>query len=97
MRMIPTLCRCLLAVGLWWSQAQQGETAQFEKPSESPADPDRIDAVFTPPSPETIPPGRQGERIRMGYEIVVHTQPRPDVPGKQFDWPKGGKPDDLPY
>ncbi len=34
----------------------------------------RIDAVFTPPSPETIPAGLAGEQIRLGYEIVVHTQ-----------------------
>ncbi|SPP63142.1 c-type cytochrome [Nitrospira lenta] len=27
----------------------------------------------------------------------VNSQPRPDVPGKQHDWPKGGKPADIPY
>ena len=26
----------------------------------------------------------------------INSQPRPDVPGKQFDWPKGGKPDPVP-
>ena len=27
----------------------------------------------------------------------VNSQPRPDFPGKQQDWPKGGKPADIPY
>jgi len=27
----------------------------------------------------------------------INSQPRPDIPGKETDWPKGGKPDDLPY
>ncbi|MEQ1793703.1 MAG: c-type cytochrome, partial [Nitrospira sp.] len=27
----------------------------------------------------------------------VNSQPRPDFPGKQHDWPKGGKPADTPY
>ena len=29
---------------------------------------------FAPPSPETIPGSQLGEQIRLGYEIVVHTQ-----------------------
>lgn len=74
MWMKPTLCRCLLAAGLWWSQAQQGDTAQFETPAENPDSRAAIDAVFTPPPMESIPPGHRGEQIRMGYEIVVHTQ-----------------------
>ena len=74
MWMKPTLCRCLLAAGLWWTQAQQGDTAQFETPAENPDNRAAIDAVFTPPPMESIPPGHRGEQIRMGYEIVVHTQ-----------------------
>lgn len=31
-------------------------------------------ALFSPPSPETIPEGQRGELIRLGYEMVVHTQ-----------------------
>jgi thiosulfate dehydrogenase len=27
----------------------------------------------------------------------VNSQPRPDFPGKRHDWPKGGKPADIPY
>lgn len=33
-----------------------------------------VDAVFSPPSPETIPGGQRGEQIRLGYQIVVRTQ-----------------------
>ena len=29
--------------------------------------------------------------------VYVNSQPRPDFPGKQNDWPKGGKPADTPY
>jgi thiosulfate dehydrogenase len=33
-----------------------------------------FDAIFTPPSPETIPGDQRGEQIRLGYQIVVRTQ-----------------------
>jgi Cytochrome c len=33
-----------------------------------------LDAVFSHPSPDSIPEGRRGERIRLGYQMVVHTQ-----------------------
>ena len=33
-----------------------------------------LDAVFTPPSPESIPGDQRGELIRLGYEVIVHTQ-----------------------
>jgi thiosulfate dehydrogenase len=33
-----------------------------------------LDAIFSPPSPETIPGDQRGEQIRLGYQIVVHTQ-----------------------
>ena len=31
------------------------------------------DALFSPPSPETIYGDQRGEQIRLGYEIVGHT------------------------
>jgi thiosulfate dehydrogenase len=43
-------------------------------PPASPPIVHTIDAVFSPPSPETIPGDQRGEQIRLGYEIVVHTQ-----------------------
>lgn len=33
-----------------------------------------IDALFAPPSPDTIPGDLRGEQIRLGYKIVVDTQ-----------------------
>ncbi|MCS6295837.1 MAG: c-type cytochrome [Nitrospira sp.] len=34
----------------------------------------RLDALFSHPSPDSIPGGQRGEQIRLGYELVVHTQ-----------------------
>lgn len=33
------------------------------------------------------------------YDVAayINAQPRPDFPGKANDWPKGGKPADIPY
>ncbi len=33
------------------------------------------------------------------YDVAafINSQPRPDLPGKEQDWPKGGKPEDAPY
>jgi thiosulfate dehydrogenase len=33
-----------------------------------------IDALFVPPSPETIPGDLRGEQIRLGYKMIVDTQ-----------------------
>lgn len=33
-----------------------------------------VDALFAPPSPESIPGDMRGEQIRLGYKIVVETQ-----------------------
>lgn len=33
-----------------------------------------IDAVFSHPSPDSIPGGQLGEQIRLGYQLVVRTQ-----------------------
>jgi thiosulfate dehydrogenase len=33
-----------------------------------------LDAVFLPPSPDSIPGDVRGDQIRLGYEIVTHTQ-----------------------
>jgi thiosulfate dehydrogenase len=43
----------------------------------------------------------QGESLseQEAYDIAVYvdTQKRPDLPGKENDWPKGGAPADVPY
>jgi len=33
-----------------------------------------VDALFSPPSPESIPGDMRGEQIRLGYKVVVDTQ-----------------------
>lgn len=33
-----------------------------------------LDALFSHPSPDSIPGGQRGEQIRLGYEMVVRTQ-----------------------
>lgn len=38
------------------------------------AEPEGIDAVFSHPLPDSIPGGQRGEQIRLGYQLVVHTQ-----------------------
>ena len=70
MSMTRTLC-CILAAVLWSGHPQPVNSVQPESTAENS---DAIDAVFTPPAPETIPSGHRGEQIRMGYEVVVHTQ-----------------------
>ncbi|MDR4473693.1 MAG: hypothetical protein MRJ92_13965 [Nitrospira sp.] len=37
-------------------------------------EPERLDALFSHPSPDSIPGGQRGEQIRLGYQLVVHTQ-----------------------
>lgn len=64
----------LIIVGLWWVLTPPVVSSQNESPAGNQGDNAAIDAVFTPPSPESIPAGLAGERIRLGYQIVVHTQ-----------------------
>lgn len=70
MSITRTVC-CIFSAVLWWGDLPPGSSVQAETAAETS---DAIDAVFTPPSPETIPSGHRGEQIRMGYEVVVHTQ-----------------------
>ena len=67
-----TLCGALIVLTSWL-QLQQGAAGETDG-GEAVGHRAAIDAVFTPPSPETIPPGLRGEQIRMGYEVVAHTQ-----------------------
>jgi thiosulfate dehydrogenase len=47
----------------------EGEEAADRPREESP-----VDALFVPPSPETIPGDLRGEQIRLGYKMIVDTQ-----------------------
>jgi thiosulfate dehydrogenase len=58
------LCAAILLV---FGCAQQSSTASLDNiGAENP--------LFSLPSPETISGGQSGELIRIGYEVVVHTQ-----------------------
>lgn len=46
----------------------------LQPPRPAPPERARLDALFLPPSPDTIPGDMRGERIRLGYELVVRTQ-----------------------
>lgn len=68
-----TVCPVLLTV-LCLAHAPQARGEPFQPSEKASYEEGGIDAVFTPPSPDTIPSGLRGEQIRMGYEMVVHTQ-----------------------
>ena len=38
-------------------------------------------------------------RVRKAYDVAafIDSHPRPDLPGKERDWPGGGVPEDVPY
>lgn len=59
----------LLSAGCAGTQGNSGMAAKGQPNGVAVFDP-----LFSPPSPETIPGGRQGEQIRIGYEVVTHTQ-----------------------
>jgi thiosulfate dehydrogenase len=58
----------LIAAGCVFQDVRQG--SEVQRPGSTSA----ADALFAPPSPETIPAGASGEQIRMGYEVIVRTQ-----------------------
>lgn len=65
-----------LALLFIWTAACQGSSAVSERSHGAIGigEPAAIDALFVPPSPESIPGDQRGEQIRLGYEIVVRTQ-----------------------
>ena len=69
--MLPS---ALLMFGLMGGCVDSQETRSAAQSAGSQADSERIDAVFSHPSPDSIPGGQRGEQIRLGYQLVVHTQ-----------------------
>lgn len=66
MRMIVSLTLMALLVGC--------AASEKAPPHVTPVKPAPLDALFLPPSPDSIPGDRRGESIRLGYEIIVRTQ-----------------------
>lgn len=44
-----------------------------------------------------VNPGSLSEQEAWDLAAYVNGQPRPDSPAKEFDWPVGGNPKDVPY
>lgn len=64
----------VLIVGSMAGCAESKDTRGGAPSAASQPKPARLDALFSHPSPDSIPGGQRGEQIRLGYEIVVHTQ-----------------------
>jgi len=72
----PFIASAVLVSTLWGTvscvpppRVTEREEAAGRQSRESP-----VDALFAPPSPDTIPGNLRGEQIRLGYEMVVNTQ-----------------------
>ena len=48
--------------------------AGSEDPTDLPGTEATVNALFAPPSPDTIPGDLRGEQIRLGYKMIVDTQ-----------------------
>ena len=42
-------------------------------------------------------PGTLTDQQALDVAAYITAQPRPDYPGKEYDWPNGGAPPDVPY
>jgi thiosulfate dehydrogenase len=42
-------------------------------------------------------PGSLTPQQALDVARYVDSRPRPDLPGKEYDWPSGGRPSDVPY
>lgn len=57
----------------------------------------RIVAAFVHHHMPFDAPGFVADSISYDVAGFVLSRPRPDFPGKELDWPKGGAPEDVPY
>jgi thiosulfate dehydrogenase len=74
-RLVRThLFTALLLVSFFGGCAAPRDAATDEHSLADQREPLAIDAVFSHPTPDSIPEGQRGEQIRMGYHLVVHTQ-----------------------
>lgn len=74
LRMKHLLFSAIMIVAFMAGCVDSKETRTGAQSAMSQAEPDRLDALFSHPSPDSIPGGQRGEQIRLGYELVVHTQ-----------------------
>ena len=60
-------------LGIILGCARSPQVPRTEMPA-GPSPDSTVNTLFAPPSPETIPGDQRGDQIRLGYEMVVHTQ-----------------------
>jgi len=68
------LLSVMMIVGVIAGCVESKDTRSGAQSAVSHAESDRLDALFSHPSPDSIPGGQRGEQIRLGYELVVRTQ-----------------------
>lgn len=68
------LLSALLILGFIGGCAGSQEPRSGGPSARTQAEPEKLDALFSHPSADSIPGGQRGEQIRLGYQIVVHTQ-----------------------
>lgn len=74
LRMRHLLFSVMVLVGLTAGCVESKDTRGGAPLASSQPESSRLDALFSHPSPDSIPGGQRGEQIRLGYELVVHTQ-----------------------
>ena len=57
----------------------------------------RAAAAFIQANMPRQAPGTLTKQEALNVAAFVDSHPRPDLPGKENDWPRGGAPGDLPY
>ncbi len=72
--MRKSLCAVIVLLGLSGGCAGPQDSRSGGQSVTSHTESDGLDAIFTHPSSDSIPDGRRGEQIRLGYQLVVHTQ-----------------------
>lgn len=68
------LLSAMVIVGVIAGCVESKDTRSGAQSAVNHAGPDRLEALFSHPSPDSIPGGQRGEQIRLGYELVVRTQ-----------------------
>lgn len=72
--MRKTILSALLIIGFIGGCVDSQESRRGGQSAMTQTEPERLDALFSHPSPDSIPGGQRGEQIRLGYELVVYTQ-----------------------
>ncbi len=72
--MRKSLITALLVMNFFGGCASSQEPGTEKQPLTHQREPQALDAVFSHPSPDSIPGGQRGEQIRLGYQVIVHTQ-----------------------